>query len=163
GEDILVDVEDPIVGYEAANLRLLAEAEDVGLHAKMLEAPHSSGEPDAGLHFIEDQQHVVFITELPHSPEELGAEMVVAALSLDRLHDERGDFVLALAKESLRLIEGRFLAPLCVGERLRRRWEVDLRVVDPRPVELREVLRLARICGVGQRKAVSGTAVERLA
>src|SRR5439155_700350 len=83
---------------EAANLRLLAEAEDVGLHAKMLEAPHSSGEPDAGLHFIEDQQHVVFVAELPHGPEELGAEMVVAALSLDRLHDERGDFVLALAK-----------------------------------------------------------------
>ena len=86
--------------------------------------------------------------------------MVVSALTLNRLHDERGDVVLAFVKETFGLIERCFLAVLGVGQRTRRRRKVDLWIVDPGPVELGEVLRLARIGGIGQRKRVAGATME---
>ena len=89
--------------------------------------------------------------------------MIVAALALDRLHDERGHVVLALREELLGLRERGGLAALRVGERVGRGGEMELRVIDARPVELWEVLRLARVGRVRHRQRVAAAAVEGLA
>ena len=97
-EDVVGELEDAVVRGEAAHLRLLAEAEQVRLDAEVLEGPHLAGDADAGLHLVEDEQHLVLVAELADGAEELGAEVVVAAFALDRLHDEGRDVVLALVR-----------------------------------------------------------------
>ena len=61
------------------------------------------GQAHAGLHLVEDEQHVVLVAERTHAGEELGTEMVVAAFPLDRLEDERGDVVAVLVNRPLDL------------------------------------------------------------
>ena len=92
-EDVVGDVVDAVVGGEAADLRLLAEGEQVGLDAHLLPAPHRAGQSDARLDLVEDQQELVLVGERAQALEELGAEVVVAALALDRLDDQRRDVV----------------------------------------------------------------------
>ena len=96
--------------------------------------------------------------------QELGAEVVVAALALDRLDDERGDVVPVLSPprpRSRRPPGAR--APSSSSRPSGVDREAQLRIDDPRPVELGEVLGLARIGGVGQRQRVAAAAVEGLA
>ena len=59
-----VDLVDARTGGDAADLRLLAEGEDVGLDAEVLEAPTFAGDADAGLHLVEDEQELVLVGEL---------------------------------------------------------------------------------------------------
>ena len=99
-EDVLLLVEDPLVRREAADLHLLPEGEEVGHDADRLEAPHPPGEADAGLDLVEDEEHLVLVAELPERGEELGAEVVVASLALDRLDDE-GRHVVPVLDEGL--------------------------------------------------------------
>ncbi len=84
-----VDLVDPRPGGDAAHLGLLGEGEDVRLDAEVLEGPPAAGGAEAGLHLVEDEQELVLVGELAQPAEELGAEVVVAALALDRLDDER--------------------------------------------------------------------------
>ena len=150
-------------GREAADLRLLAEAEQVRLDAVVLERPHLAGQADAGLHLVEDQQHVVLVAELADGAEELGTEVVVAALALDRLHDERGDVVLALGEELLRLLDARPLASRGVGQRL-----VGRAGNSSFGLSMRGQSNFGKYCvfvgsRVRQRQRVAGAAVEGLA
>ena len=82
------DLVDRAPARHAAHLRLLAEGEEVGLDAEVLEAPPAAGGAEAGLHLVEDEQHLVLVGDLPQRAQELGAEVVVAALGLDRLDDD---------------------------------------------------------------------------
>ena len=96
GEDVVGHLVDAPAGHDAADLRLLAERDDVGLHAELLEGPGRAGEAAAGLHLVEDEQRVVLEAQRLHGLQELGPEVVVAALALDRLHEEAGDVVRVL-------------------------------------------------------------------
>src|SRR5690606_10468432 len=84
-----VDLVETRAGGDAADLGLLGEGEDVGLDAEVLEAPPGAGGAEAGLHFVEDQQELVLVGQAPELAQELAAEVVVAALALDRLDDQR--------------------------------------------------------------------------
>ena len=90
------------------------------------------------------------------------AEVVVAALALDRLHDDGGDVVGVVGEGPLDLVERLLLSGRDVPLDLRRRGEAQVRVPDARPAELREEVGLDRV-GVGEREGVAGAAVERLA
>ena len=90
------------VGGDAADLRLLAEGEDVGLDAELLEGPHRAGDADAGLHLVEDEQELVLVGERGAGcGRNSRAEVVVAALALDRLDDERRDVVAGARRSAL--------------------------------------------------------------
>src|SRR5450759_3908017 len=89
-EDVVHAV-DAAVRREAADLRLLAEDEEVRLDAELLPAPHREGLNDAGMHLVENEEELELVGERAQAPEELRPEVVVAPFPLDRLEDERGD------------------------------------------------------------------------
>ena len=70
----------------------------------MLPAPHRAGGAEAGLHLVEDQQRLALVGDPAQGREELAAEVVVPALALDRLEDDRGDLVYLTGKEKFRAI-----------------------------------------------------------
>ena len=104
-EDVLLDLVHAAAGHDPADLRLLGERDDVGGDAELLVRPRGAGRADAGLHLVEDHQRVVIVGELLHPREELGPDVVVAALALDRLGDERGDVVRVRGERALGLLQ----------------------------------------------------------
>jgi hypothetical protein len=80
-------------GYSAP--QSLAEGEDVGLDAGVLEAEEAPGAPDAGLDLVEDQQQALVPGQRPQVTQEVVARRIDAGLALDGLeHDPdrlRGD------------------------------------------------------------------------
>ena len=93
----------------AANLSLLAEGDDVGFDAHVLDSPHLAGSAHAGLDFVGDQHEVVFVGQPPQFRKELRAEMIVAAFALDRFDDQRGDVVWMCVDGLLDLSDGLLL------------------------------------------------------
>ena len=72
----------------------LADGDDVGLDAEMLDAEHLAGAAHAGLHFVADQQDAVLSASARAAAGGTAARRDdVAALALDRLDDDRRDFV----------------------------------------------------------------------
>src|SRR5690606_37125162 len=135
-EDVVRHLVEAPAGHDAAHLDLLRERDDVRRQAELLIRPGRPGGPGAGLHFVDDEQRVVFVRQALHRLEELRAHVVVAAFALDRLGDERGD-VVRVVGEGLpglgqRALFGNRHLVQVIGER-----EPDRRYVDPRPVELR--------------------------
>jgi hypothetical protein len=150
-------------GEHPAHLHLLSEREQVGLDAEMIVGPEPAGQPDPCLHLVEHEQRLVLVGKAPQLAQELDPEVIVAALGLYRLDDDRRDVVLPLRERGLDLIDRLpFHLPdtLDLGGRHR---EADRRVDDTRPVEHGEVLILARIGRIGHRQRVAGPPVERLA
>ena len=95
--------------------------------------------------------------------QELAAEMAVAGLALDRLDDDARDVVGVAGEGGVDLGERLPLARLDLEARRVVEREAHHRVRDPRPLELREELRLARIVRVGERQRVARAAVKALA
>ena len=100
----------------------------------------------------------MFVGESSDGSEELPAEVVVAALPLDRFEDEPGDVVRVVGERPFDLRQRPGFGGLGLGEAVGFR-EPDVRVFDARPVELREVGDLDRF-GVGERERVTGAPVE---
>src|SRR3989442_10611603 len=69
-------------GHDAANLRLLAEHEQVGQHIEVLTTPELSGRAETTLHFIENQEHIVFVADAPQRAQPFTAEMIVSTFAL---------------------------------------------------------------------------------
>ena len=150
-----------VVRGEAADLRLLAEGEHVGLDAHLLPAPHRAGQPDARLDLVEDQQELELVGEAragagrapgrkwlsPPSPW-IGSRISAAMSSGLAAH---GGADLPLDG----LLGGRHVAEDLLGDR-----EREARAGEARPVELREVLGLARVGRVRHRERVARPAVE---
>ncbi len=88
--------------------------------------------------------------------------MVVAALALDWLDDDRRDVVLVLLEGVPHLRDGERLPRLHVLGVLRVERETSLGAQHARPVELREVRRLPGIRRVRERERVARAAVEGL-
>ena len=70
-EDVVGHLVDAAAGHDAADLRLLAERDDVGLHAELLVGPGRAGQAAAGLHLVEDEQRVVLAAQRLHRLQEL--------------------------------------------------------------------------------------------
>ena len=65
------DLVHPAAGHDPAELHLLGERDDVGLEAELLVGPRRAGQPDAGLHLVEDEQRVVLAAQRLHGLQEL--------------------------------------------------------------------------------------------
>ena len=61
--------------------------------AEVLEGEHLPRPPHAGLHFVDDQHDAVLRRQLAQPLQERLRRDDVAAFTLDRLDDDRGDFV----------------------------------------------------------------------
>ena len=163
--DAAGDLEDPVhlvqatARSDAAGLGLLAEGEDVGLHVEPLVRPPLARGAEARLHFVEDQQELVTVCQDAELLQELGAEVVVAALTLDGLHNEAGDVIGVLRHGGFDGGDGRSLGSFDLGEV---HGEGQLGVRHAGPGELGEVLVLAGIRCVGEAQGVAGAAVEGL-
>src|SRR5436190_19300814 len=79
--------------HDTADLGLFAKNQQVGPHVKMLTTPIPSRDSHTALHFIEDEQEVVLVAETAQGLQKLASKMVVTALALDGLDDDRGDIV----------------------------------------------------------------------
>src|SRR5258705_5359275 len=88
--------------------------------------------------------------------------MVVAPLALDRLEDDRGDVVRIVRERALHLRDRERLTCLDVLKTRLVERELDLRIENPGPVELREERRLLRLGRIGERERIAGASVERL-
>ncbi len=78
--------------------------------------PERAGEPHAGLHLVEDEQELALVGQPAQLAQELGAEVVVAPLALDRLDDAGRDVVTELLHRLLDL-RHRVLLGLMVASR----------------------------------------------
>ena len=112
------------------------------------------------LDFVEDEQEVVLVANPPQRAQELAAEMVVAALALDRLDDDGGDVGGFLREDVADLFQGELFflddRRLALGGR---QGEVQARGDNARPGELGEVGDLARV-GVRQAQRIAAAPVE---
>ena len=77
--------------HAAANA--FAQSHDVWLHAKMLVAEELAQAPYAGLHFVADEQHLVFVAQCANAFHEFGRCRVHAAFALHWLEHKRDGFV----------------------------------------------------------------------
>ena len=128
----------------------------------MLPGPHLAGDAHAALHLVEDEEHFVLVAYLAQLLEELGAEVVVAALALYRLDDDGGYAVGVVHQRVLDLLYRLRLKPLYLAEVLLER-EGYLRVDDARPLgEFRVALVLVRVVGVRDGERVAAAPVEGL-
>jgi hypothetical protein len=103
------------------------------------------------------------VCQLAELAEELAAEVVVATLALDGLDDEAGDVIGVPGDGGLDGGDGLGFGRLGQGDVGRVLGERDLRIGDPGPVELGEVLVLPGIGRVGEAQRVAAAAVEGLA
>ena len=62
-EDIVGHFIEARPGHHPADLSLFAESQQIGQHAEMFTAPGATGDPQPALHFVEDQQDLVLITD----------------------------------------------------------------------------------------------------
>ena len=159
-EAVVLDLVQARPGHDAADLGFLAEDQQVGQHVEMLAAPVPAGNAHAALDFVEDEQEVVLVANPPQRAQELAAEMVVAALALDRLDDDGGDVGGLLREDVADLFQGQLLflddRRLTLGGR---QGEVQARGDDARPGELGEVGDLAGV-GVRQAQRIAAAPVE---
>ena len=65
----------------------------------MLAAPRAPCHTHAALHFVENEKVFVLITNLTQLLEPFAAEMIVTALTLDRLDDDGADVDLVVINE----------------------------------------------------------------
>src|SRR5688572_19752935 len=116
----------------------------------MFATPGLARDPHPALHFVEDEQDVVLVTDATHYAEPFGAKVIVSTLALDWLDDHRGNVLTASFHELLNLGLGTLLAfdNILLALSFRQR-EVDARGHHSWPRKLGEVIGLARI-GVGQ-------------
>ena len=95
----------------------------------MLRAPHAARRSQAGLDFVENQQHLILVADLAQLPQKFTAVMIVAAFPLDRLDDDRRDIDAALVDEVANLLLALFLSRDHVRFALRlRKRKIDGRV-----------------------------------
>ena len=126
-------------------------------------AHQRAGDAEAGLHLVEDEQRVVLVARAGAARRRNSGRKWLSPPS-----PWIGSMMKRRCRSGGRVTACSISASASRLERVDRRrapsrvdGEAELRVVDARPVELREVLGLARVGGVGQRQRVAAAAVER--
>jgi hypothetical protein len=112
-------------GDRHARGNALGGQEDVGLDVPLVNRPHRAGPPDAGLDLVGDEQDPVAVADLAEARHEAVLGDDVAALALDRLDDDCGDF-----RRRNELVEEDLVEPLEALDRPERRV-VDARQERP--------------------------------
>ena len=158
-EAVLGHVVDALARVDAGLLGLLGEGHDVRGHAELLPQPRGAGAEEARLHLVEDQQRFLLVRVGAQLLQELGPEVVVAALRLHGLDQDRRDLALVLGEGALDLGAGARLGSDDVIGDPAVEVELDAGVVHARPAELGEQARLRGI-RVGERERVARAAVE---
>src|SRR5947207_12686683 len=105
----------------------------------MFAAPIAAGGTHAALHFVENQQDIVFVGNRSQFLQPFAAKMIVAPLALDRLDDNRANIDIALLDE-LADLALRFLFALDyirLALRFRKR-KIDARTRDAGPIKFGE-------------------------
>ena len=159
---VVLNLVKPRAGQHPADLRLFAKGDDIraGLFAEQLMRPELAGNADAGLHFIVDQQQVLFIAQLPQLPGKFGPDVVVAPFALNRFDNNGGNIVRRGVKRRLDLADGLGLQRLGGINGAVILGELHGGMGDPGPVKLRIVERFAGIGRVGEAHGVTGAAVK---
>ena len=160
-EHVVGDLIDAGIGIDAADLRLLAETDDIGLDVVMLPEPGLARTVKTRLDFIEDQHGVFFVGELAKPGEKLGAEVIVATLALHGLDDDRGNLVAMFCERRLDLIVSALFLGLDVVGDVAFKVEDNRGIMHPRPVELGEQADLVGH-GVGEAHGVARATMKRL-
>ena len=158
-EAVLGHVVNALARVDAGLLGLLGEGHDVRGHAELLPQPRGAGAEEARLHLVEDQQRFLLVRIGAQLLQELGSEVVVAALRLHGLDQDRRDLALVLGEGALDLGAGARLGGDDVIGDPAVEVELDAGVVHARPAELGEQARLRGI-RVGERERVARAAVE---
>src|SRR5213080_2980656 len=110
----------------------------------MFAAPVAARCAHAALHLIKDQKDIVLVANRSQFLQPFAAEMIVTALTLDRLDDDGADVDPSLIDEvtdfALRVLFARYH----IGFALRfRQRKIDVWTRDAWPIELGEQIRLA--------------------
>src|SRR4051794_16294329 len=126
----------------------------------MFTAPILAGDSHTTLDFIEDQEDIILVADLSQQLEKLAAEMIVAALTLNRLDDDRGNINSLLIDDVAdSLLSNPFLFHDGFKALSWRERKIEVWRRDTRPGELREVSDLAWI-GIGEAHGISASAMK---
>src|SRR5207247_4818701 len=107
-----------------------------------------------------NEEHVIFIADLPQLPQPFAPEMIVAAFALDRFDNNRGDIGPAFIDKFPDFRFRFFLALDHVAFALLfRQGKINRWIRNPRPVELGEQSSLARP-GVRQPHGITESTVD---
>src|SRR4051812_33785418 len=110
----------------------------------MLAAPVPASCTRAALDLVEDEEDIVLVANFAKGPQPFAAKMVVAALALNRLDDERGNVMPFALEESADLRLGPGFAPAHVLAAQRfGEGKIQARSGHSGPGELCEVIGLA--------------------
>ena len=106
GLDVVHGVLDVAAHHDAAQRQVagghaLGERHDVGLDVPVREREPAPGAAEAGDHLVADEEHLALRAHLAHEPEVVVVRHQHAAAAMNRLGDERGHRVLALARDGL--------------------------------------------------------------
>jgi hypothetical protein len=72
----------------------------------VVHAPERTSASKSRLHFVRDQKHAVFVTELAEAWEEIIRRHNRAGLALNRFHDDGGDIVAYFLRNPELLLDG---------------------------------------------------------
>src|SRR5262245_8736713 len=121
----------------------------------MFAAPIAAGGAHAALHFIENQQDIVFIRNFSKFLQPFTAEMVIAPLALDSLDDSGANVDVTLLNEIAYLVLGFLFALDHVRFAFRfRQRKIDAWTGDTGPIKFRKQIRLTRV-GIGKAHRVT--------
>src|SRR5947207_10525023 len=109
----------------------------------MFAAPISASNPHAALHFVKNQEEIVFIANTAQAAQEFAAEMIVAPLSLNGFDDDSGDIRRFPGQD---LADFFFRAPLLLNDILNAavsgQREIQDGSADSGPGKFRKIIRL---------------------
>ena len=93
-------------GHDAADLGLFAKHQQIRENTRMQTAPVFAGDAHAALHFVKNQQYVVFIAQAAQQFKKFGTEMPVPAFALDGFNDNGGNVCRLLRQDVADLFFG---------------------------------------------------------
>ena len=160
-EDVVLYLVETISRHDPADLALFPEAEDVGRNPVMLIGPHFPCKAEACLDLVENKERLALIGNPAQIAKKFSAEVIVSALSLDRLDDDGSD-VVGVEGECLLnfrqafFFSGAHTSKLFVVDRKAQLW-----IADTGPIEFWKEVRFFRR-RVGQRQRIAASAMEGL-
>lgn len=114
----LVGAQSGVTVVVACGLSLLREGHNVrrSLEVPVIVGPELAGGTDTGLHLVDDEEHIVALSDVAQALEEGRGGVVVTALGLDGLDDNGSNGVVELLDKALNLLQAAlFLLSVLLG------------------------------------------------